>query len=240
MEGYMDMRELVATVIIGSGALRFGQFRLKLHESNPEAPLSPVYLNLRTSFHPDPNKRGPLTEAHCSIIGRALADMTVRLPNFQGFVAGLPYAADPFVGAVSNMPEWCGQIRFVSLAKYIDPESGNRCIVPERKNSYPVGRNVVLWDDLITMADSKIEAANSLMLMGCDVTDIIVLVDCQQGGSEKLVNMGFRVHSILPFLNYLLPFARQTGYVEKDDWDRCCEYFGSQGHPLSDNPTAFV
>ena len=30
-----------------AGAIQFGAFRLKLHEDRPDAPLSPLYINLR-------------------------------------------------------------------------------------------------------------------------------------------------------------------------------------------------
>ena len=33
--------------LLASGAVKFGAFRLKLHETQPDAPLSPMYVDLR-------------------------------------------------------------------------------------------------------------------------------------------------------------------------------------------------
>ena len=37
----------VADTLFDLGVIKFGAFRLKLHEKNPDAPLSPIYVNLR-------------------------------------------------------------------------------------------------------------------------------------------------------------------------------------------------
>src|SRR5260370_16747363 len=36
-----------ADALLACGAAKFGAFRLKLHEAQPDAPLSPIYLDLR-------------------------------------------------------------------------------------------------------------------------------------------------------------------------------------------------
>jgi hypothetical protein len=40
-------REQLAVELLNIGAIKFGNFRLKLHEKNPDAPLSPIYIDLR-------------------------------------------------------------------------------------------------------------------------------------------------------------------------------------------------
>ena len=36
-----------ADALLACGAVKFGAFRLKLHEREPDAPLSPIYVDLR-------------------------------------------------------------------------------------------------------------------------------------------------------------------------------------------------
>jgi hypothetical protein len=40
-------QERLALALFDVGAIKFGDFRLRLHEENPDAPLSPVYLDLK-------------------------------------------------------------------------------------------------------------------------------------------------------------------------------------------------
>lgn len=46
-EGLSEAKEELATSLFDRGAIKFGAFRLKLHETNPDAPLSPIYIDLR-------------------------------------------------------------------------------------------------------------------------------------------------------------------------------------------------
>lgn len=73
-------------------------FKLKLHEKNPGAPLSPFYLNLRTFD----NKSGPLT---VDTVERAASCMHMMVIN-EGLefdaVAGVPRAGDPFAKALAG------------------------------------------------------------------------------------------------------------------------------------------
>ena len=40
-------REGLARALFACGAVKFGAFKLKLHQTNPDAPLSPIYFNMR-------------------------------------------------------------------------------------------------------------------------------------------------------------------------------------------------
>ena len=60
---------ILADELFDLGAIQFGNFKLKLHEKNPNAPLSPIYLNLRT---PDNPKPGNLTLKIVAQIGRLM------------------------------------------------------------------------------------------------------------------------------------------------------------------------
>ncbi len=46
-EGMTETQKELADALFNIGAIKFGAFRLKLHEKNPTAPLSPIYVNLR-------------------------------------------------------------------------------------------------------------------------------------------------------------------------------------------------
>ena len=63
------------------------------------------------------------------------------------------------------------------------------------EGGYEQGDRVVLLDDVITSATSKLEALDVLQGEGLEVTDLVVLVDRQAGGREQLESRGLRVHS---------------------------------------------
>lgn len=91
----------VADRIFEREAFKFGAFKLKLHEKNPDAPLSPFYLNLRTKNNP--TNPGPLTEDDCDSIATALWGIVQRNDlDFQA-VAGIPHAADPIIEALERI-----------------------------------------------------------------------------------------------------------------------------------------
>lgn len=59
------------------------------------------------------------------------------------------------------------------------------------------GKTALLIDDLVTKADSKLEAANILLKEGLIVTDVVVLIDREQGGKEELAEKGLTLHSAI-------------------------------------------
>lgn len=68
-------------------------FKLKLHEKQPDAPLSPFYLNLRT---PDNPKPGPLDVMIVKKIGLQLFAFAETLGLQYTHIAGVPRAGQPF------------------------------------------------------------------------------------------------------------------------------------------------
>ncbi|MEK9209350.1 MAG: phosphoribosyltransferase family protein, partial [Patescibacteria group bacterium] len=61
--------------------------------------------------------------------------------------------------------------------------------------SYKKGDIVLLIDDLVTTAESKIEAIHSLEACGLKVRDVLVLIDREQGGKEELKKAGYELHA---------------------------------------------
>lgn len=186
-------------------AVKFGAFKLKLHEQHPDAPLSPIFLNLRSSTNPKP---GPLESQDF----RAAADLMVQLIQMKRIefdcVAGIPHAGDPFADAFAAA--WPSSIPIVRLQKHTS-DSGRRIGGAADGEIQVRGRRVLLLDDLITKADSKLEAIQSVRDDGGIVTDVIVLVDREQGGAEGLQNADCNLHAVCTLAG-MLDF-----YVEHDE-----------------------
>ena len=98
-------------------------FKLKLHEQNPNASLSPIYFNLKT---PDNPKPGPLTLEIVNAIGQQFYYLARDLKLKYNYVAGVPNAGDPFAEAflrsvIQTPPD---QVKLLKLKKEEAREQG--------------------------------------------------------------------------------------------------------------------
>ena len=55
---------------------------------------------------------------------------------------------------------------------------------------------MVLIDDLVTNAGSKMEAVGKLTAVGLKVRDVVVLIDREAGGHKALSEAGLELHAV--------------------------------------------
>ncbi len=92
---------LLADALFEVGAVKFGDFRIKLHEKHPDAPLSPYFFNLRT---PDNPKPGPLGRDQLIQIGSAFfLDLILGRNLPHDVICGIPNAGDPLARGLTQM-----------------------------------------------------------------------------------------------------------------------------------------
>lgn len=165
-------------------------FPLKMHEKYPDAPKSPYYLNLRTS---DNSKPGPLTPEVMTKIGRLFWSTVCDPASGIDFhhIAGVPNAGDPFAAAMALVP--IQPLSCIQLLKE-DVLEGRR-VTKIVGGKYASGDIVLPIDDLITRADTKVEAIEVFRAAELQVRDVLVLVDREQGGREELEKFGVRLHA---------------------------------------------
>jgi uridine monophosphate synthetase len=196
--------QLIAAALLEAGAIRFGGFRLKLHDTNPNAPLSPIYVDLR------------VTRSHARAFHLAV-DAYVRIVQklTWDYIADIPTAATAFVGAVG----------YNTGARILSPRPlvKSHGVANPVEGIFDVGRKVVLIDDLITKADSKFESIAILETAGLCVTDVVVLVDRQQGGAEQLRLRGYQCHSVL-LLTEMLDYYYSAGLISSHEHERTRDY----------------
>lgn len=195
LDSAIEERKL-ADLLFQIGAVQFGEFRLKLHERNPKAPLSPFFFNLRTPENPKPGPLTPEITARAACLMRQRVE-TAHLAAYDDFtlVAGVPNAGDPFAEVFANL--FRPVLPVLHLVKR--EENGVRHVVgvdPNRRGCVP-GDSVLLFDDLITEADSKIEAIRVLRAQSADVQHVVVLIDrSPANGTNRLAATNVRLHSV--------------------------------------------
>ena len=194
--------------LLTSGAVKFGAFRLKLHETQPDAPLSPMYVDLRVlrSF-PD-------------ALDAAVAALQELIENdnlvFSRY-ADVPMAATPMVAVLSHLT----RIPMITPREAKSHGAGGTI-----NGFFTPGETVLVIDDVVTHADSKLEATRTLEANGLTVQDVVVLVDREQGGPQAIAAAGYRLHSAVT-ISDLLAYWRETGGIAEDVYQRVTGYFAT-------------
>lgn len=193
------LRERLHMSLFNLQKIKFGAFRLKLHEKNPEAPLSPIYLNIRE-----------LPEWLYTLAGDVLHDLSVKegIGDFD-YVIGIPKAGEPIGKAFANAvgkPHLC-----IEKAE----DANGRHITSKILDPFEKGKRVVVVDDLITKAGTKREAIEAIEKNGLIVVATLVLYDREQGGIAELSKEGRKVYATTT-LSQTLEFLVSKGKITSE------------------------
>lgn len=182
-------------------ALKFGEFRLK------SGVLSPFYVDLRGIIAYPP-------------ILQAMAHRILEILRPLRFdrIAGIPYAGLPIATAVSL----AGNLPMLYARKEVKEHGIRRAI----EGAFAPGDVIVPIDDVITDGASKFEAAAPLLEAGLTVRDFVIFLDREQGGSEKLKEKGYTLHSALR-ISAVLAYLREAGRLAPDQFQRCLDFIAS-------------
>lgn len=190
-------------------------FLLKAHETDPDLPLSPFYINLRT---PDNPKPGPLTPDIVVLVAKMMRTMTDQRGAIYDVVAGIPNAGDPFAESFAAFAPVKPLIR---LGKGMDADK--RRILGVISGTVVMGQTAIVVDDLISHANSKFEAIASLESEGLHVRDIVVLIDREQGGTQELAKEGYILHSVFR-ISDLLRFYHDEELISPAAFEQAAQY----------------
>lgn len=151
--------------------IKFGKFTLK---SGIE---SPFYVDLR-----------PLASDPKILKDLATHLLKILPSNDFDLLCGVPYAALPMATAMSlesNIP---------LIIKRKEAKSyGTKKLI---EGIYKKNQNCLLIEDVITSGKSLLETIDEVESEGLKVSDIVVVLDREQGGKELLERKGYRVHSL--------------------------------------------
>ena len=194
-----------ADALLACGAVKFGAFRLKLHEREPDASLSPIYVDLRVlRSWPD------AIDTAVAVLAEMIAARHLEFTRY----ADIPMAATPLVAILMHQ----------TRVPMITPrEAKTHGIAGTINGDFSLGETVLVIDDLVTHADSKLEAIRVLEENGLVVRDVAVLIDREQGAPEQLAAAGYTLHAALT-LGQLLDYWRASGVIDEATFERVRAY----------------
>ena len=180
------------------GIIKFGRFTLK---SGIE---SPFYVDLRP-LASDPK------------ILKKLANYLLEMLPLDNFdiICGVPYAALPMATAMSLESYLPLIIKRKEAKSY-----GTKKLI---EGIYEKGQNCLLVEDVITSGKSLVETIEEVENEGIKVSDIVVVLDRQQGGKEKLEAKGYKVHSLFN-ISEVVEILREVNYIDDEEVARIQDF----------------
>jgi uridine monophosphate synthetase len=86
---------------------------------------------------------------------------------------------------------------------------------------YTAGQECLIIEDVVTTGASILETIKTIEAAGLKVTDVIVLIDRQQGGAENITSRGYRFHAVFT-LQELLSLLKKSGRINQETYDMVC------------------
>lgn len=172
------MKNQIIDALSEIGAIKFGEFKLK------SGIISPIYLDLRVIVS---------YPKILDLIARAFIEIS-RDIQFD-LVAGIPYTALPIATAFS-LKSNKGMI-------YCRKERKSYGTARQIEGVWKKGDTVLIIDDLITNGDSKFETVAPFQDEGLVTRDVLVLIDREQGGKQKLKASGLNLISYISIFEIL-------------------------------------
>ncbi len=206
-EGFTSSQQELARALFENGVIKFGppDFKLNLHETHPEAPLSPIYVDQR-----------PLRSAsnEVKLLTSKILTELIRDLKYDVY-ADTPTAITWLVSLIS----------YVNDVPMITPR-GERThgSGAQIDGKYEAGKTVALaFDDVITSGASANGAINNLRAAGVIVKDFVALVNREQGGVRAIQGNDCTPHWVYDISN-LLRYYKRTGLIDERTYSRCMNY----------------
>lgn len=193
----------VANALYLSGCLKFGSFKIK------SGATSPYYIDLARVLAAPP-QLCIIAEAATQKIKQIMAaDKIDKLASIE--LKGALIA--PSIACNLNMP--CVIVRKETKAYGVTGRIAGADVVK--------GDRILFFDDVISEGLSKVEGIKPLQELGANVKHMLVVVNREHGGKEKLEHLGYQVHALAKISDIVASLQREK-CISKEQAEKVLEY----------------
>jgi orotate phosphoribosyltransferase len=120
--------------------------------------------------------------------------MLSKVPTTAQAIAGLTLGADPMVSAISVVSAYEGRPIPALIIRKEAKGHGTQAYI---EGPLPAaGGSIVVIEDVVTTGQSALKAVTRLQDAGYEVTQVLALVDRQQGGEKTYADAGLRFEAL--------------------------------------------
>ena len=193
----------VADALYLSGCLKFGNFKIK------SGATSPYYIDLARVLSA-PQQLCIIAEAASEKINQIMAtDQINKLASIE--LKGALIV--PSIACHLNLP--CMIVRKEEKAYGV---TGRIAGADVNK-----GDNILFFDDVISEGISKVEGIKPLEELGATVKHLLVVVNREHGGKEKLEKLGYQVHALAKITD-IVDSLYMGNHISKTQSEKVLEY----------------
>jgi uridine monophosphate synthetase len=193
----------VANALYLSGCLKFGSFKIK------SGATSPYYIDLARVLSA-PQQLCTIAEAASEKIKQIMAaDRIDKLASIE--LKGALIV--PSIACKLNLP--CIIVRKEEKAYGVTGRIAGADVAK--------GDNILFFDDVISEGLSKVEGIKSLQELGANVKHLLVVVNREHGGKEKLEHLGYHVHALAK-ISEIVDSLYQNKHISKEQADKVLDY----------------
>jgi orotate phosphoribosyltransferase len=159
--------------------------------------ISTIYFNLKPTM---------LDPEGARLIGAALAAKAAELGADS--VGGLEMGAVPLVSVTAAMSAVAGKpIRAIFVRKAAKDHGTQSLIEGLAEGESLSGRSIVVVEDVTTTGGSALKSVAILREAGASVTDVVTVLDREEGASEAFAAEGIRLHALFKKSEFALEAA---------------------------------
>ncbi len=193
----------VANALYLSGCLKFGSFKIK------SGATSPYYIDLARVLSA-PQQLCVIAEVASEKIKQIMAtDKIDKLASIE--LKGALIA--PSIACNLNLP--CVIVRKEEKAYGVTGRIAGADVTK--------GDSILFFDDVISEGISKIEGIKPLQEQGASVKHLLVVVNREHGGKEKLEKLGYQVHALAKISDIVDSLYKQK-HISKQQLDKVLDY----------------
>lgn len=193
----------VGNALYASGCLKFGSFNLK------SGAISPYYIDLARLLS-SPKQLCLIADLAAEQIKRIMVSERIdKLASIE--LKGALIV--PSIACKVNLP--CIVVRKEEKAYGVTGRIAGADVAE--------GDNVLFFDDVVSEGLSKIEGIKPLQELGANVKHLMVVVNREQGGKEKLEKLGFNV-LVLAKISEIVDSLYQNKHISKQQNNEVLNY----------------